>query len=231
MSIEFEQALDAIIAHDLKDRHSYFQLQYFIIGKEPTIQAKLWRCVRELKTRKETIAAIKLEIDDINDDLELINIKIQDMSVISTLRDEIKKRKLARKKTGLSNRLENLNDRLKNISEEAEFLIRAYQALEKKESIKPYDDLNSQKQYWDEKLGQEFNLRMLLGMPMDLELIKTILALSSDSPVKDDAKGLLNVMQERIENKARAVEYDELLAATKTEDIVNRAPDRIKNGI
>ena len=62
-------------------------------------------------------------------------------------------------------------------------------------------NLNSQKEYWNNKLGQEFNLRVLFGISPDLELIKTILALNSDSPIRIDALKMLGKINKNIESK------------------------------
>jgi prephenate dehydrogenase len=46
--------LQAVVEkHPLTGRHSYFQLKYFIVGKEPTPQAKIWQCLREMKARRD----------------------------------------------------------------------------------------------------------------------------------------------------------------------------------
>lgn len=199
--------LTRITNNQLKERHSYFQLQYFLIGKEPTVQAKLWRCVQELKTRKETLEAINLEIEDTEDDILLLNFKnLNELNLFgidsgNKEEIEIKQRKNERKKKKLTHKIENLRNRLKNVEEEINFIIVCYQSLEKIEVIKDYDDIESQKKYWNEKLSQEFNLRTLFGMPLDLELIKTILALNSDSPIKMDTLNIMDSIQGKIEKK------------------------------
>ena len=77
----------------------------------------------------------------------------------------------------------------------------AFQVLRKKEELKPYDDLESQTQMWNEKIAQEFDLRGLLGLPVDLELAKTTLALENNVPIKQKFVGKLkeigNVIQAR----------------------------------
>jgi len=54
------QKIDEVLNLDPVDRHSYFQLKYFVINKEPTHQSKLWRCIREVAARKDTIEGIML---------------------------------------------------------------------------------------------------------------------------------------------------------------------------
>ena len=77
MSSENEIYLEAeeLLKNEVVDRHSFFQLKYFVVGKEPTMQAKMWRCLTELKTRKEAIDIINLEIEETKDTIELLNIE------------------------------------------------------------------------------------------------------------------------------------------------------------
>ena len=55
---------DVIQKQEINSRHSYFQLKYFLIGKEPTLQSKMWQCLRELKTRNESITNMDLELEE-----------------------------------------------------------------------------------------------------------------------------------------------------------------------
>jgi hypothetical protein len=228
MTIELNAEIDRIASKDLKERHSYFQLQHFLIGKEPTTQSKLWRCVKELKARKETIDAIKLEIEDTNDDIELINIKLEEQFDKTATPLEIKKReinfkKLERSKYGLELQLANLHNKLNNTTEECSFLVAAFNSLERIEQLKPQDDFEAQKEYWDEKLSQEYNLRMLLGLPPDMEMIKTILALNSDSQVKKDVISLISSIQNKMEEKHKQQELDKILSLTKEKNKIDQS--------
>ena len=47
------------------------------MGKEPTVQAKLWQCLRELEARRDTLEAIELELAESKDRLELIDIQME----------------------------------------------------------------------------------------------------------------------------------------------------------
>lgn len=192
--IDFSDDMKKICNLPIKERHSYFQLQYFLLGKEPTIQAKMWRCVQELKTRKENLLAMEMEIEEIEDDIEILEIQIDSIKK-RELKDkiaEIEIRKLARKQKSKDMRRASIVERQKTAEEECVFLIKAFKALNEKEQLKPQDDLESQKAYWNELLAQDFNLRNRLGLPPDMESIKTILALNSESIVKQDLLNLLN---------------------------------------
>jgi hypothetical protein len=239
MSIELNAEIERIASHDLKERHSYFQLQHFLIGKEPTVQAKLWRCVQELKSRKDTLESIKLEIEDVNDDIELINIQLGKPIIGSTDDDVdqhqetiIKFRKLQRQRYSLELRLKSLEKRAKDTEDECSFIVASFNSLERIEKIKPQDDFEAQKEYWNEKLGQEYNLRMLFGMPLDLELIKTILALNSDAPVKMDVVSTIEAVQAKITAQSKQREYEKiLLEVKKSSEYQSSKVNREKDGI
>lgn len=191
--INFSEDMQKICNLPIKERHSYFQLQNFVIGKEPTIQSRMWRCVRELKDRKGALLSMQMEIEEINDDVEIIDIYIQEKKLKErTKLIEIEIRKLERQKKSKELRLIEIKEKQKVVEEESVFLIKAFRALSNKEKLKPFDDAESQKQYWNEKLSQDFNLRNKFNMPPDMELIKTILAMNSDSIIKQDLVQMLN---------------------------------------
>lgn len=237
MTQDFSSELERITKNESKERHSYFQLQYFLIGKEPTVQAKMWRCIRELKTRKESMEALNLEIEDVNDDMELLNIEsvvpCEPFDKVNENVLKISERKKNRKKIGLQHRLTSLQNRLKSLEEESAFIVKAFQSLEKVQELKPYDDLEAQKEYWNEKLSQDFNLRTLFGMPLDLELIKTILALNSDAPIKIDALNIMNSIQQKIENNGRQMELEKIMSIAKygVEDSTKNLERTKENGV
>jgi len=191
--MKYQQEINELLnSKDLVDRHSFFQLKYFVIGKEPTIQAKLWRCLKELKTRNESLLAIEDEIADKKDDLILLNLQKESLTgSLSTETEQIAHRKKQRQITALERHISDLERKLKFTYDEAEFFYLAFKSLVEKEEVKPFDDLKSQEEYWNEKLSQELNMKLLLRHPIDLELIKTILALKDDSPVKQFATKLL----------------------------------------
>ena len=209
--------IDKILENQKQERHSIFQLKYFLIGKEPTNQAKMWRCIDELKARKQSTDAIKLEIEDANDDLELLNMKEAAITETTAVEQQIARRKLKRKIAATESRLSELAQRLKGIEEESSFLVKAFNSINQIEELKPFDDLESQKNYWSEKLGQELNLRLLLGMALDMELVKTILALHSESTTKQELLGVLDGIKAKIEQRNKKVEYDAILNSTRQE--------------
>jgi len=184
-----------ILKNKVIDRHSYFQMKYFIIHKEPTTQAKLWQCLREIKTRFETLEAAALEIEEGKDNLELINIKIDKLSKKiekyeqneeTTKRElEIDLRKLGRKKIAAFRNMQKLQDKKKSLEEEARFFVETFNGLVQNEPLKPFDDFDSQCEYWGERLQSKLNLKMITQGTLDAELIETILALPDRIPVKE----------------------------------------------
>lgn len=206
---DLDQKIDNLLQAEVVDRHSLFQLKYFIIGKEPTHQSKLWRCLREIESRKESIEQLKLEIDNIKDKKELLNLDISDLKKElkeaenhnmpvepkSHKKSEIKVRMNLRRQCSLDKNIKNLNKKLKFLYQEMDFFYRAYLSLEAKEPLKPYDDFDSQAEYWNEKLSQEFNLKAIFRQIPPTELIGTILALNNDANVKKELIGLIDKLQ------------------------------------
>lgn len=187
-----------ILKNEVAERHSYFQLKHFLIGKEPTIQSKLWRCIREIKIRQDSIDAINLEIEDVKDDVQLIEMEISDIASSNCIdREKIKLRKNKRKKQNLERRLYDLTQKLKNLIEECDFLANSFLELENIEKLKAFDDAEEQAKYWEAKLTEEWNSRSIAGLPPDAELIKTILALDSGSKIRNNLISNINKQTER----------------------------------
>ncbi len=210
MSIDVLEKMAAILQNKVTSRHSYFQLKYFVIGKEPTHQSRLWQCLRELKSRHDSIKAIVLEIDDTNDKLELLHIEEERLKLkeytYQSLDDrerDIKLRRLIRQQTAILENITQLQEKLKNNEEEARFFIQTFEDLEKIDKIKPFDDLESQKEYWNAKLTQDINMRILLQNPVEAELMKTVLALNNDAPIKQQTLHILDNGRKKLQELAR----------------------------
>lgn len=187
-------------------RHSLFQLKYFIIGKEPTHQSKMWRCLSEIESRSDQLENISLEEEDLNDKIKLLNIERKkllkvvnnDNSNYGIELDELAKEEIevklslnARKNKKLLKSQQKLEKKKTEIQQEIIFFTEAYYSLEKKEELKAYDDVNSQTEYWNEKISQDLNLRMLLGKPLDIEMVKTALSLNEKAQVKQELLTIL----------------------------------------
>lgn len=196
---EVKQAASSILVHEVMERHSLYQLQCFILAKELTIQSKLQQCLREVKARKQSLDALSLEIEEQKDKIELIDLDIADIQLSigeeSTTNDKrkvIKIRSLERQRTAILNNLADLEKKERDVLVETQFFCSAFNQLNKKEKLKPWDDPEVQKEYWSEKFRFEVNSRLLLRQLPDVELLKTILCLHEDSPIK---KGVLDMLR------------------------------------
>jgi hypothetical protein len=191
--------MDSALANDVDGRHSLFQLKHFILGKELTHQGRLWQCLKEIRSRRSSLEAVDLELDESNDQIELLNIQIEaevekaDM----TFTDEtpfdrkyrlkasaIIERQLRRKETAANKNLASLQDQKRKLQEEAEFFVQSFEEMNSIEPVKSLDDADAQKEYWTTKLANDVHLKMLLGLPLDVELVRTVLSLNDDSPIK-----------------------------------------------
>ena len=212
MSTEIMERINKILENELSERHSYFQLKYFVIGKEPTLQGKMWQCIRELRSRKDSLDSTEIQNHELNDKKELIDIKIEKNNL--TLKNIEKTspegdlearecaiivRQLERERQKTEDALVDLNKKHNYILEEANFFLETFKNLEEIEPLKDFDDLPSQQHYWDEKLSNELNLKLLLQRAPDVELVKTIMALNNNSPTKQQTiKMLENIQQQAL---------------------------------
>lgn len=203
-NIGFLEEIDEVLINEPASRHSYFQLKYFLIGKEPTNQSKMWQCLRELKTRRESLTNLSLEVEETKDQLELLDIKAERIGSSRSsdeldLREQsVKIRKIARQRQALEASILSLEDRRKWLEEECKFFLETFKNIEKTEKLKPFDDLEAQKEYWSSKLAQKMNLKMLTANQLDSELIETIIALPDEMQIKKQALSTLNVRHAQI---------------------------------
>lgn len=199
-----------ILKNNVVERHSYFQMKYFIVHKEPTTQAKLWQCLREIKTRYEALEAAELEIEEGKDNLELINIKIEKLGKkrwndnIDTLEEDkqeakIELRKLERKKIAGAKNIKKLQEKKKSLEEESRFFVETFKVLLQEEPLKPFDDFDSQCEYWGERLQNKMNLKMLTQGALDVDLIETILALPDRIPIKEQTIKSLELRNQKMQ--------------------------------
>ena len=203
---KLQEEMDTILDCGMVNRHSFFQLKYFVVAKEYTTQSRMWCCIRELQARKTSIDSLKRQIEELRDDKELVQLEIKQReelfvdteSKFTGLDKQVNTvhvRKMNRKVEALDQAILEHQKKLKDAEEEAAFLAMAYRQLEKTESLRPFDDLESQTKYWNEKLTQELNLRLLTRHPLDLELVKTILALNDETPIKQQTVRLLKQLE------------------------------------
>lgn len=219
MSSELLDQADEILKKaDLPDRHTYFQLEKFNIGREPTGQAQLWQIVRELQVRRDTIDAYEKDLHDAEDNLELIDLKVERLNReirqmakeetpfadLNIQEHEIAIRKLQREKESLVKAAQKVNKKLTYVLEELAFLMKGFNAIiAQVGEMKPLDDEQAQKEMWNEKLLEELNLRVLLQRPLEAELVRTIMCLNDDAPVKQQTVKLLELRQRQMLSQQR----------------------------
>ena len=218
-SQELDKQISTILNRDIVNRHSYFQLKYFVVGKEQTLQSKMWCCIRELQARQQSIASMRMKLEDLEDDVTLSNIEIErlmhaelDANPLNTQERAIHVRKRERHKKSLEESILDIRKKLKDALEEADFFVRTFEALSKREELKPYDDFQSQMAYWNEKLSQEVYLRALLQKPLDLELVKTILCTQDDMPIRKELLDMLESKKQQLiaASKVKTVEPSQI---------------------
>jgi hypothetical protein len=220
MPTELIEKMDDLLKADVISRHSYFQLKYFLIGKEPTNQAKMWQCLRELKLRRDNLKNIILQIDEEKDKLELQEINIlklnklkdQETDDLAVKELKIKQRQLNRAVEGVKNTISDLQEKKRFIEEESEFFLQTYKNIEKIEPLKNFDDFEAQKEYWGTKLLEKMNLKILLENNIDIDLVETVLSLPDDIPIKQQVLNKLNALQSNMINLQN--EYTKKLGAS-----------------
>ncbi len=221
MSTDILIGVDEILKKaDMPERHTFYQIEKFIIGKEVTVQAQLWSIVRELRARRDTIDGFKKDLKDTEDNLEMFDVKIQRMerfirketqnstedSDLNIRECEINIRKLERDKQCLIESGRKLNRKLQDITEEVDFLFKAFNRIVTQYGdMKPLDDEESQREMWNEKLLEELNLRVLLQRPLDPEFIRTIMCLHTDAPVRKQIEGMITNIQTKLIADKRAL--------------------------
>ena len=221
-STELIETVDAILKEsEMPDRHTFFQIEKFIVGKEPTAQGQIWQIVRELQSRRETVDAYRKDLADVEDNLELFDIRIERSNreiralakeedcALEIQEQEINIRKLQREKESLIKSAKKVNKKLKCILEEMSFLATGYyKIVEITGEAKPLDDEDAQKEYWNEKLLEEFNLRVILKRPLDPEFVKTVMSLHDEADVKKHVTAALEgIQQDMIEQRRLAIEH------------------------
>jgi hypothetical protein len=215
MSTEIWSEVSDVLKQDIVDRPSFFQFKHFVVGKEATIQGKMWQCLRELRSRKSWVENHLSEIAETKDRIELLNIEREknalllaelmkterqiNLRQLAQKETEVKGRQIDRKISSLNEQIYALETKIKDYESEAAFFLSEFRQLEEVEPLRELDDIDAQKEYWTTKLFQEINLKMLLQQPIDLEVIKTVLCLNDDSPLKQQVLRMLASNRQAIE--------------------------------
>ena len=210
----YEEAKQILNQKQISHRHTFYQLKHFVLGKELTTQSKMQKCLKEMQARYDSITNMDLSIEDLKDDIKISELKIlslENKKQKTDIDEEFKLieiKKLHRKKAALLNSLENLIKKQKEAEEEMAFFLSAYKQLEKIEPLRRHDDPESNAEFWNENLSQELQLRILLQKPLDLELVKCILALNKDAPIRIEMIKILDQIQNKaIESKNQKIAH------------------------
>ena len=164
------------------------------------------KCLKEMEVRVTSIGEALMSLEDTKDDIELLNLKKINIEKKKTKNNinkkfkEIHLRKTDRKIDFLNNSLKSLNKKIKETQEEIEYFINKYKELEKIEPLKDYDDVSENKNFWNKNFSRELQLRLMMQKPIDLELMKCILSLNNDSPVKIETIKMLEQIQSQAIN-------------------------------
>jgi hypothetical protein len=206
-----DQAAELISRAGVSGRHTFYQLKHFVLGKEVTTQAKMWKCVREIDARLGSAKSIIRGMEEAEDDLRILALKDEILekkkakSVLHREYKEIRRRKLKRSRLALEESLADMRKRLSETEDEMRFFLGAYRQMESLEPLRPHDDPEANADYWDQNFAQELQLRMMLQRPLDVELVKCILALDEGSTTRKDLVGMLEQIRMRAleESKGR----------------------------
>lgn len=202
MSSETINAVSALVGSSgVSGRHTFYQLKHFVLGKEVTTQAKMWKCIRELEARLGSAKSIASGIAEAEDDLKILDIRAQVLekkkskSPLHREYKEVRRRKLDRRRLALEESVSDMRRRLLETEEEMRFFLGAYRQMEAIEPLRPHDDPEANASYWDQNFAQELQLRMMLQRPLDPELVKCILAMHEGSAVRRELVGILDQIQ------------------------------------
>lgn len=199
----YKRACDLVESRPVCSRHTFYQLKHFVLGKELTTQAKMQKCLREIDARKGSMKSMILGIEDAEDELKMLSLK---MALLEKKKEKnelhreykaIQKRKFSRKKAILQDTIDDMRKKLLETEEETSFFLGAYSQLEKIEPLKRHDDPEANAHYWNENFAQELQLRLLLQKPLDLDLVKCILAMDPESATRKEMIGILEQIQNR----------------------------------
>lgn len=196
-----DQASEVLGRLSVPGRHTFYQLKHFVLGKEVTTQAKMWKCLRELEARLMSAKSMKNGIDDAEDDCRMLEIRMEALEKKKTkgsLHREyrgIQRRKMERRRGSLLESICEMKRRLAETEEEMNFFLGAYRQLEAIEPLRDHDDPDSNARYWDQNFAQEMQLRLMFQRPLDLELVKSILALDEGSETKREMVGMIEQIQ------------------------------------
>jgi len=194
-------------------KHTDFQLRSIINGQY-TDHGKMWQCVREISARMESLDAMNLQIEQSKDDIRLLRIEIGKYKLGIKMpqgtgnvehnefyREEkrIKIRSTKRKIQSVRTSIENLKKRQSETIQEIDYLSQFLDNLLKKKDWKDLEDNDAQWEYWNARYSNELHVRLLLGLPIDTELAKSILIQENNMSAKSELLRFIGTRNQKIE--------------------------------
>ena len=192
-----------VTTHKVLPKHTDFQIEHFMVGKECSINSRIWQCIREINVRKDTLVALNLEYEDAKDNIELAKIKIDVINHKPTFKKNRELRELEKRKKqiiirkqerivrNLENNLAELEKRKHSILLECKTLLDVFNRYNPQNKVIDIDDNQNQLEYWNAKLLEEINVNAMCGQPIGTELVKSVLALPDNAQVKIQFVNLL----------------------------------------
>lgn len=198
-----EKCTKILDKHKIPSCHSNFQIRNFILGKESSDIGKFWQCVRELQARQETLQALETDYQDLLDNIEIAKLDLEEIQLKNIVAKnpalkEIRQKKILiqvskqkRNIDRLYKTKQSLDSQRENILKEMQVLVEEFEKLSELVAYKDFDDESAQLQYWTQKFEKELVLTQTLGLPPNPELLKSCLALPSDSALKKNIEEAL----------------------------------------
>lgn len=207
--------LETCQKYNLPQRHTDFQIEHFIIGKECSIYGRMWQCLRELQNRKDIVESLDLELLEIQDNLALENLSLKEMQyklhdeiddedpVIAEIAVEKQKILIAKQKrkiNSVQNSLDKTLARKSDVLAESAKFLSLFQEIINDKSFVDINDPNAQLEFWNSKFHAELNLTAMLNHPINSELVKSVLAMPNESVAKIQLQNALGNVSKKLLN-------------------------------
>lgn len=203
----------------LPQRHTDFQIEHFIIGKECSVYGKMWQCIRELQSRKDTVEAIDSELIELNDNLayEDLCLKEKQYSLkdnplededrvlfeIDQEKNKIEINRQKRKIQSIEKNIEKTIAKKEDVLQESKKFLNILNEIINDKSFVDINDPNAQLEFWNSKFHAELNLTAMLNHPMNSELVKSVLALPNESVAKIQLQNALGNLSRKLLNQSK----------------------------
>lgn len=201
-----DKCREILSKYNVPQRHSDFQIEKFIIGKEHSFNGRMWQCMREIETRYESLVNINFEIENQKDDIILKKIE-KDKKIKVVVIDEelsIEIRKIDRHISHMTGNLLKLETKKKNIELESAKFVEILEELLKSTPFVDYNNDDAQKEYFENKFANEINLNILLGHPINNELVRSTMCLGDNSKIKAQlVESLSNIQRKFLTNGSK----------------------------